>query len=303
MTDMGFTKTTDHFESQGLQCVADLYLPTGVERPPVVIMAHGFGAERVFGLPAYAERFAASGMAVFLFDYRCFGGSQGEPRNWIDPRRHLQDWQLALAHVRSLQQVDGNRIALWGSSYGGGHVIVTAARDGNVKAVVPQVPFIDAFDSMAHLGIGFVLSGVLPGLRDLGRILTGRKAYTVPIYGRPDDSHFSILNTSECAPGYESIYDSVSNWKNECPARILLTFPLYRPIRYASRVRCPVLLQYGRDDSLISAEGIRKTAAKMPNCELVEFPFGHFEIYQGKHFERAVAQQIEFLQRHLQVQN
>lgn len=299
MTMTGFTKTTDYFESQGLRCGSDLYLPEGVEQPPVVIMGHGFGAERIFGLPAYAERFAANGMAVMLFDYRCFGNSEGEPRNWIDPRRHLQDWQAALAYVRGLSQVDGSRIALWGSSYGGGHVIVTAARDGNVRAIVPQVPFIDAFDSMAHLGIGFVLSGVVPGLRDLGRIITGRSAYMVPIYGRPDDAHFSILNTAECAPGYESIYDSASDWKNECPARILLTFPLYRPIRYASRVECPVLLQYGRDDSLISAEGIRKTAAKMPNCELEELPFGHFEIYKGEFFEKAVTRQTAFLKRHL----
>jgi hypothetical protein len=36
-------------------------------------MAHGFGAERTFGLEPFAERFARAGLAAFLFDYRCFG--------------------------------------------------------------------------------------------------------------------------------------------------------------------------------------------------------------------------------------
>jgi alpha/beta superfamily hydrolase len=42
-------------------------------------MAHGFGAERTFGLEPFAERFAEAGLATFLFDYRCFGDSEGEP--------------------------------------------------------------------------------------------------------------------------------------------------------------------------------------------------------------------------------
>lgn len=42
------------------------------------------------GLHQYAARFAESGLASFVFDYRTFGGSDGEPRNWISPSRHLQ---------------------------------------------------------------------------------------------------------------------------------------------------------------------------------------------------------------------
>ena len=92
----------------------------------MVIMAHGFGAERTFGLPAYAERFLQRGMAAFLFDYRNFGDSDGEPRNLVSNHRHIKDWEAAVAHVRGLPDIDTEKIALWGSSYSGGHVIVTA---------------------------------------------------------------------------------------------------------------------------------------------------------------------------------
>jgi alpha/beta superfamily hydrolase len=94
-------------------------------------MAHGFGAERAFGLEPFAERFAEFGVATFLFDYRCFGDSEGEPRNWISPRRHLQDWEAALAHVKGLPNIDPT--GSLGDLFSGGHVIVTVARHPEVS--------------------------------------------------------------------------------------------------------------------------------------------------------------------------
>jgi len=36
-----------------------------------------------------------------------------------------------------------------------------------------------------------------------------------------------------------------------------------------------------------------------PRGEIVRYPVGHFEIYNGAPFERAVTDQVEFLRRHL----
>jgi fermentation-respiration switch protein FrsA (DUF1100 family) len=105
-------------------------------------MAHGFGAVKQFKLPEYAERFARRGLAVLLFDYRTFGGSEGEPRQWVSPSRHCADWQSAVDYVRQqlCSQVDVSRMCLWGTSFAGGHVLVTAANNpANVVAVVSQV--------------------------------------------------------------------------------------------------------------------------------------------------------------------
>ena len=62
--------------------------------------AHGIAGQKDMGLEPFAELFASKGMAVLLFDYRNFGGSEGEPRNWVSPKRHLQDWDAALDYVR-----------------------------------------------------------------------------------------------------------------------------------------------------------------------------------------------------------
>ena len=62
-----FLKIPSDFFSKKTCCRGDLYLPEGKPNPPIVVMAHGFGAERTFGLPAYAETFAQNGLAAYLF--------------------------------------------------------------------------------------------------------------------------------------------------------------------------------------------------------------------------------------------
>jgi pimeloyl-ACP methyl ester carboxylesterase len=105
-------------------------------------MAHGLGAQKDFGLDEYGQKFSAAGFAVLAFDYRTFGGSTGEPRHWVSPKRHLEDWKSAIEFVKSnlTDRVDEDKIILWGSSFGGGHAIVTAAElGGQVAGVIAQV--------------------------------------------------------------------------------------------------------------------------------------------------------------------
>jgi pimeloyl-ACP methyl ester carboxylesterase len=224
-------------------------------------MGHGFAAEKPFRLPAYAERFVERGIAAFLFDYRNFGGSEGQPRNLVDPSRHLQDWEAAVAHVRSLKGVHNNRVALWGSSFGGGHVIVTAAKNARIDAIVAQVPFVDGLSTLSALGLKNNLQAVVAGLRDFCRMLTFREPYYVPVVGTPE--RFAAMNTPDAWEGYLAIVPPDSSWKNQCPARVFLAAPFYRPISYADRVSCPALLVVAERDSLIPAAVVEKTAARI----------------------------------------
>jgi len=260
-------------------------------------MAHGFGAQRDFGLPAYAERFAEEGMAVFLFDYRNFGDSEGEPRNLVNPWRHLRDWRSALAYVRSLPEVDGGRVALWGSSYGGGHVLVTAARDQGVAAVCSQVPFVDGVSTALYTGLKHALQATVAATRDILRAATFREPFRVPIVSDPET--FGIMNTPESKPGYLALVPEGSDWRNECPARAVLELLLYRPTMWAARVRCPALVIMGEKDSLIKPAAVERAVSRMRQATLKRLPVGHFDIYQGEWFEKVVSMQAEFLARHL----
>jgi fermentation-respiration switch protein FrsA (DUF1100 family) len=285
------------FSSGGVHCAADLYLPGGVKRPPVVVMAHGFGGERTFRLPAYAEHFARHGVATLLFDYRTFGDSEGDPRNWVDPDRQIADWKAAIAHARGLPALDGDKLAIWGTSYSGGHCIVCAAQDSKIRAVIAQVPFLDPFSSIAHVGVRHMLTATPHGILDVIKSALGMQPHYVRLADKP--GRFAALNTPESLPGLLSIIPDRSNWDNRVCARILFKFMMYRPLRFASGVKCPALLMLAENDSLVVPGTIRKAARRMANAQVISYPFGHFDIYRGEGFDDAIAKQTSFLARHL----
>jgi fermentation-respiration switch protein FrsA (DUF1100 family) len=286
------------FPVRGAELAGRLYMPRNAEKPPVIVMAHGFGAEMAFGLEAFALRFVKEGIAVFAFDYRNFGESPGEPRNLVHPMRHLEDWAGALAFVRSLDSVDSSRIGLWGTSFSGGHVIVTAARDRKVKAVSSQIPFVDGMDAAANLGPAFVLKATAAGLKDVAGSIFGRPFF-VPIVGAP--GQVAPINQ----PGnLESYLDLVPEnrrgvWQNRCPARILLLAPLYRPIRYAHLVRCPALVTIADRDNLVSPATAALAASKMPDATVFHVDADHFEPYKEPAFSKVADRQAEFFKETL----
>ena len=297
MASNGFERSDVSFVSHGTRCAAWFYRPVGIADPPVVIMAHGFGAEKQFGLAPFAERFARDGLAAFVFDYRCFGESEGEPRNLVNPFRHLQDWRAAVTHVRGMSGVDGERIALWGSSFGGGHVIVTAARDRAVRAIVAQVPFVDPWSSLRMFGAGYVARSTLAGLRDLFRIITFRRPYTIPVVGEPGT--LACLASPDSMTGYRALVPPGTGWKNECPARVALLVGFYRPLSAAARVACPALLVMAERDSLVDPVAVEKTAARMAKGRLARLPLGHFDVYSGSGLEKALELESGFLRENL----
>ena len=138
-----YTTEVVRFQSGDGECVGDLYFDPSALRQPFIVMAHGFGAERTWKLPDFAARFAAAGIGVLNFDYRNFGDSPGEVRQWVSPSRHREDFHAALRLLRSDRRCDASRIGLWGASLSGGNVLMAAAEDGKVSAVSCLLPFFD----------------------------------------------------------------------------------------------------------------------------------------------------------------
>ena len=113
-----------------------------VEEPvPLIILAHGLGAQKDMGLAPYAEKFASVGYASLVIDYVTFGGSYSQRsrvRNYINPWNHIKDITKSLNFVRAGglgNLVDVDRIALWGSSFAGGHMIMVAQNLLNAKLI------------------------------------------------------------------------------------------------------------------------------------------------------------------------
>lgn len=281
------------FSSGGTDCAAWLYRPDREGRLPLVVMAHGFSGTRELRLDAYAERFAAAGLGVLLFDYRHFGASGGEPRQLLDIAKQHADYDAAIAYGRGLDWVDPDRVALFGSSFSGGHVLAIAAQDGRIAAVVSQCPFTDGLATLPKLGVANIARMTLAGLRDQVGALVGRTPRYIPAVGPPGS--FAVMTTPDAEPGITALIPSETRWENRVAARIALRVASYRPGRAAAKLTCPVLFCLCDNDSLAPADTAAKYAAAAPRSEVRRYPIGHFEIYVDPTWQDAVAVQSEFL--------
>lgn len=130
------------FQSEGATLRGRLYLPENRSADlPIIIMAHGYSAT-IEGMVAdrYAELFCKNGYAVLLYDHHSFGISGGEPRQHVNKWRQARGYRDAINFVVTLSEIDKAKIAIWGDSLSGSEVILVAAIDERVKAVIAQVP-------------------------------------------------------------------------------------------------------------------------------------------------------------------
>lgn len=293
------------FNSKGVVCRGFHYGPESddLEKEkgaPCVVMAHGFGGTIEMGLRPFAERFVEAGMHVLLFDYRHFGISDGEPRQLISVRRQHDDYISAINFARTLESVDPDRIALFGTSFSGGHVVKVAARDGRVAAVVSQCPMMDGFAALktfiSYAGLGAAMRLTLAGIYDVLRSAIGMDPYRLPVVGEPGT--LSFMSTPDAMPGVRAI--APPDFLNEVCARIGLTLGSYRPGLKSNRLTCPILILICEKDSVAPAEPARSAGRRAGgNAVVRQYPIGHFDIYVGEDFERSVAEQVEFYTEHL----
>jgi fermentation-respiration switch protein FrsA (DUF1100 family) len=331
------------FYSHGTPCAAWLYRPA-VDNPPLVVMAHGLGAIRHLRLPEFAQRFVDAGYAVLVFDYRFLGDSGGEPRQLLDIGAQRDDWHAALTYARAIPGIDHERIAIWGTSFAGGHVINVAARDHAVKAVIAQCPFTSGPASVRALGFFGALWSTLFAIADLVAKLFGRGPVLVPLVGvgrtpalmKAPDVVGGVLKL--LPPGTE-LSANLSKWfkrfaadrislppdvrfserpetlptarlvgmiftpdggemPNGLAARFGLTIGLDRPASRMRDVCSPTLICVCDRDS-VAPPGPTTKAAVRAGFEVRHYDANHFDIYVGEPFEQVVADQVDFLKRHL----
>ena len=292
-------RSEDVFTSHGIHCAASVYRPwaPAAANVPVIVMAHGFGCVRSLRLPAYAERFAAAGYVVVVFDYRYFGESDGQPRQLLDVASQLDDWRAAIGWARTLDGVDPERVVGWGTSLAGGHVITLAGTGTPLTAIIAQVPHVSGFAAVRAAGVRQATRLLPAALDDTWRALVHRPPRYLDSVGAPGTC--SIMATPDARPAVERMAAADGLALDDFPitvaARIVLRIGLYSPIRHAGAVTCPALIQVASDDALCPISEARKAASRMPQATLKSYPGHHFEVYVEPLFDTVVADQLEFL--------
>lgn len=129
-----------------------LYTPDEGDGPyPTIVMAGGWCYVKELVQPHYARMYAQAGFAALLFDYRNFGSSDGGRRQHIDPNWQIEDYKNAISYAETLDEVDPDRVGVWGLSYSGGHALIVGATDPRVKCIVSQIPVVDGYRNMRRV--------------------------------------------------------------------------------------------------------------------------------------------------------
>ena len=192
--------------SGGVSLAADLYEPTGAISAagrPALVIGHGFSFVKE-GLQDQGHFFARAGYVTLAIDYRTFGESEGEPRGQLFPLNQVEDFRNAISWLERQPGIDADRIGIWGTSFGGGIVIHTAAMDRRVKAVVAQVPVVNGRAWLRSLRSPDQWEELLDRIdEDRRRRFSGEPSERVPVTGLARKGEFAVM------PGDQEVVDGL----------------------------------------------------------------------------------------------
>ena len=289
MAKLPVKRTPVRIWSEGSRLAAEVFKPAIGEHAPAILLCHGWGGLKSH-LAKYAELFAEHGYVVLTFDYRGWGESDGrlislahapmltEPgeqtlrarvlREIVDPIDQTTDIKNCLAYLASEGGVDASRLGLWGSSYGGGHVVFTAGNDDRIKAVVAQIG-----------GYGFPSH-----YREAARQRQADRARGLIDPPVPQDG----LDAASGLKGTPDIARMVE----------------HSPLQAAERVRAPTLIMDAEFEELNNrhehGEAIYKIIQRNAPSEYHTFPGSHYDVYD-KFFRPSVDLALYWFDKHLVV--
>jgi dienelactone hydrolase len=282
------------FTSGDATCVGHLYPTEGSAPRPCIVMCTGFGGTQdTPSIVANAEDFARAGYAALTFDYRNFGESGGEPRQLVDIDGQLDDIGAAVHHARTMPGIDADGIVLWGTSLGGGHVVVASARDPRIAAVIAQIPYNGFPKKVEGRSTAATLRLLWAMTVDAVRGFLHRPPAYIKAVGEPGE--LAVMASTEAHQTIAGVHSD--NWRNQVAPRALFAMMRYKPADAAPNVGAPVLVCAGDRDRETPLELTAELAQAAPRGELRAYPYPHFEFYRDDIRRKVLTDQLAFLDR------
>lgn len=275
------------FVSDGIRCAATLHLPPHQsEALPAILMVHGWGGVQNALTVRFHEHFVAAGFAVMSFDFAGWGESEGKIRNAINPWQRLRDAEKALAALKSQPEVDARRIVLWGTSFGGGHVIDLAAKHPELLGAIAHVPMLDGMAAARAVPLPQMLRLGMYAMADLMRV---KGPVYIPVVGPRGK-----LSTMDRDGAYDAMMRGMQeigqNYDNRVTARSVLTMGLYRPFKRLKDIRVPTLLVGAHGDTVAPFVESKIHQQGNPLISIRHLSANHFEPY----FEPALTPNLDY---------
>lgn len=123
----------------GTKLRGNLYRASEKHRP-IVIMTQGLALLKEHYLPNWAKRFQEAGFNVLTYDHRNFGDSEGAPRNEVHLYKQSDDYVDAVTYAQTIEDVDKNKVFIWGIGHSGGGCGTAAAMDRRIAGAILVMP-------------------------------------------------------------------------------------------------------------------------------------------------------------------
>jgi uncharacterized protein len=301
-------------DRRGITLRGTIFLPPtdGAQSRAGVVMAHGFSATKEMALLEYAEIIAAGGFVVLVYDHAHLGASDGEPRQLIDPWIQTDGYRAALDWLAGQPGIDRQRLALWGSSFSAGHVLLLGAIDERVRAVVANVPYVGRVRDIDNADAR--LEAMKTRLEGPGHNVEGFVGPFYPVNG-PNVPPGAAVAMPQPEAGQWFLTEGIkepARWRNEVFAEQGMLVPAgpnkvslgegndWNPALAVSRLQAPVLFVAALDDANTPADDALAAFSNAPAPkEMVVLRGHHFVPYQGDALVHAATAARDFYRRWL----
>lgn len=288
------------FEAEGDVLRGWHYTPDDLSgSAPTIVMAHGFSAVKEMYLDKFAESFAEAGLGSVVFDNRNFGDSEGEPRYEIDPWQQVRDYRHAITYAETLDEVDNDRIGVWGTSYSGGHALTVGALDSRVECVVSQVPLTDGLYNLRRLVRADLIGDLRDQLNEDRRArFQGEEPAYMPVVSEELLGDAALPTQDSYRWFTETKEKRAPNWENEVTLKTIELMTEYAPRDYVERISpTPLRMIIAEGDHLAVQDAAFDTYEKAREPKsLVTLDGGHFEAYVEAFDESSTAAEEWFLE-------
>lgn len=294
ITDDSVITTKSTFVADGNTCAATLHAPASADgqRLPAILMVGGWGSVQNALTASFVNRFVAAGYAVMEFDFPGWGMSGGWPRQDINPWRRVRAANAALAHLKSQAQVDAHRIVLWGTSFGGGHIVDLAAAHPDLQGAIIQVPMLDGRATVKAVPLPRLMRFMATGIADL---LKPGASILIPTVAR--QGAFGSMDRDNAWEALQLGLAAHNGMKyvNRVTARSLLTMGFYRPCTRLKHVKIPMLIVGAIRDTVAPFVEDEIRRVDNPHLQVVRIDADHFDPYFEPCFPDVIRHQLDFL--------
>ena len=286
------------FYSEGIEIAADLGFPDDYEEGQqrgAVAFVHGFGITKDIWFPDYAERFREAGYITLRFDFRFFGESGGEPRQRLIPMQQVIDTRAAASYLRGRDEVDADRVGLYGTSFGCGISAVAAAQDANIACIVGTAGPADCLRQF-RFGSGF---------DDFHDKVRRKRAEFIET---GENDYLSIPRMMQRDPQEEAQLEALAeerDWRPEITFESMYDILEFKPEDWASEISpAAAMWIYVKDDILVPlSEGKSYYAKSRDPKELVILEdIDHAEIYDGEARNEVISHALRWFDDHMPAQ-